>query len=268
MPRRLRASIARAGALLLVPSTAYAHDCSGFIDCYGTMLAAALVIVALALFIALTWEMWAVAIAVDTELAETAILTEATTELELGTGLAEEEALASTDEAIEAERAAAKARLEQMASRSNPLGGSKNCSWVAREIDAGLGDLAAGRTPDPYAPDWYEPGPEFDADGVSQGRGQSWADIDTISSEYGGQFQPATMNGIAQEIQAAGNGARGIVYVTEGGEAHVFNVVNYGGEVFFVDGQTTAIGETSVWTDTSYASGYSENASFKFLRTF
>lgn len=256
--RHRSASLAGAAAMLLVPRTAYAHDCSGFIDCYGTMLAAALVIVALALFIALTWEMWAVAVAVDAEIAETAILAEATTELELGTGLAEEAALAGGEEAIEAERAAAQARLEAMASKANPLGGRDNCAWLAREIDTGLGDLAAGRTPDPYASPWYDPGTDV----------KTWADLETIASEYGGQFNPSTMTGIAQEVQAAGNGARGIVYVTEGGQAHVFNVVNYGGEVFFVDGQTTAIGETSVWTDTSYASGYSPNARFLFLRTF
>ncbi|MBK5188864.1 MAG: hypothetical protein JJD97_11520 [Gemmatimonadaceae bacterium] len=47
------------------------------------------------------------------------------------------------------------------------------------------------------------------------------------------------------------------MWVYDSTGAHVFNAVNYGGEVFFVDGQAAGLGEAGVWTDTGYLAGYS-----------
>jgi filamentous hemagglutinin len=55
---------------------------------------------------------------------------------------------------------------------------------------------------------------------------------------FGGSFQSGVNE---QEITSmmvkAGPGSRGIVYVTNGGVGHVFNVINEGGMVRFFDYQ-------------------------------
>ncbi|WP_180964227.1 beta strand repeat-containing protein [Ralstonia mannitolilytica] len=65
--------------------------------------------------------------------------------------------------------------------------------------------------------------------------------IAVLEKQYGGRFGAATTaDGVTGQLAAAGDGARGIVFGSRGaGEAgHVFNVVNQGGVVRFLDGQT------------------------------
>lgn len=52
-------------------------------------------------------------------------------------------------------------------------------------------------------------------------------------------------------MAGAGNGARGIVYATypSGPPGHVFNVVNQGGVVRFLDGQTGKVVDFSKFKD-------------------
>ena len=53
------------------------------------------------------------------------------------------------------------------------------------------------------------------------------------------ELQPATsVAAITEQMTEAGNGAVGVVYIQQpSGVAHVINVVNQGGQVFFVDTQ-------------------------------
>jgi hypothetical protein len=169
-------------------------------------------------------------------------------------------------EAVDAELAAAESRLQSLASKVNPFYdpeagvGTKNCAWAAREVDQGLADMFAGRTPDPYVPDWYDP--KFSPDGVIRGEFDGLSNDLSFQAEYGPAFERSSMQAIADQLQAAGNGAKGIVGVANGSTGHVFNAVNYGGEVFFLDGQTGA-----VWTSTDYMSGYAANSVVDFLPT-
>ena len=138
--------------------------------------------------------------------------------------------------------------------------GTKNCSWAAREVDQGLADMFAGRTPEPYAPDWFNP--DFGPDAAIRDEFAGLSNDASFEAEYGSSFQRSSMQAIADQLQAAGNGARGLVGVTNGSTSHIFNAVNYGGEVFFIDGQTGA-----VWTNTQYMSGYAANSVVEFLPT-
>jgi filamentous hemagglutinin len=57
---------------------------------------------------------------------------------------------------------------------------------------------------------------------------------------------------IEKIMQAAGDTARGIVYVNIEGsrEGHVFNVVNQGGKIVYLDGQSGTVATTQGnWTD-------------------
>lgn len=134
--------------------------------------------------------------------------------------------------AIAEEEAAAAARLQSFVDNVNPLFGEDNCAWCAREVDEALGDMFAGRTPQPYAPPWSQPG--MAPPGASLTTGQS------LAEEFGATFQESPLTEIAEQVQQAGNGARGLV-ATPGNPGHVFNVVNYGGRVFFIDGQTATV---------------------------
>ncbi len=105
----------------------------------------------------------------------------------------------------------------------NPLGGSSNCVNCAIATDSMLGgapasalDVAVGVTGQP---------------------------ISILEDLYGGSFEPvAGPSEIASELSAAGPGSRGIVFGTRGDDVgHVFNVVNQGGVIRFLDGQSGGV---------------------------
>ncbi|MFD3824093.1 toxin glutamine deamidase domain-containing protein [Streptomyces sp. NPDC058625] len=54
----------------------------------------------------------------------------------------------------------------------------------------------------------------------------------------GKNFSPRRLSTIVEEISKAGPGARGIVIGSRGRNGHAFNVVNVGGDVVFLDGQS------------------------------
>jgi hypothetical protein len=62
-----------------------------------------------------------------------------------------------------------------------------------------------------------------------------------------GGFQDASVADIQSQLQAGGSGSQGIVYVYKTGSpwAHVFNAVNQGGTVRFLDGQTGGVADFS-----------------------
>ena len=65
--------------------------------------------------------------------------------------------------------------------------------------------------------------------------------ITVLEDAYGGQFQPVSgPMQIGSILSESGNGSRGIVFgesLTQGEPGHVFNVINNGGNIQFLDGQ-------------------------------
>ncbi|WP_460733221.1 RHS repeat-associated core domain-containing protein [Lysobacter tyrosinilyticus] len=116
----------------------------------------------------------------------------------------------------------------------NAVGGTRNCVNCAIATDA----LLAGRP-------------------ASAMRGSD-TPISVLETMFGAKFgAPSQIHSITATMAKAGNGARGIVFGTfkEGETGHVFNVVNQGGVVRYLDGQT---GKAATLT------GYEH---FKLLRT-
>ncbi|MFG2097281.1 toxin glutamine deamidase domain-containing protein [Streptomyces sp. NPDC048612] len=54
----------------------------------------------------------------------------------------------------------------------------------------------------------------------------------------GKKFRDRSLSNIVKDIEAAGDGSRGIVYGSDPRGGHVFNVINRGGDVVFLDGQS------------------------------
>jgi Papain fold toxin 1, glutamine deamidase len=180
-----------------------------------------------------------------------------------------------TEGAIDEEIAAAENRLQtELAAKVNPLGGTKNCSWTSLETDQGLGDMFAGRNPDPYASNLFEPNMGDGSEILSKGEKIVDAPTDadmaytkTLAQEYGGTFEGSSVKDIASQLQNAGNGSRGIVFVQDsaGGTGHYFNAVNYGGETFFVDGQSGEVMATGDGLPSGW--GEANNPQISFLKT-
>jgi hypothetical protein len=97
----------------------------------------------------------------------------------------------------------------------NPTGGTTNCVNCSIATDATLAGNAASALPG--AP----------------------TSIAVLEQHFGGQFvRESGQQAIESALQAAGPGARGIVYGWRtGGIGHVFNAVNQNGVVRFLDGQ-------------------------------
>ena len=88
--------------------------------------------------------------------------------------------------------------------------------------------------------------------------GGSPTSISVLETHFGRSFSdPVSVQSMRSDLLEAGNGARGIVYGSRGpGEVgHVFNAVNQGGTVRFLDGQSGG---------PAILGGYS---SFRLLRT-
>jgi filamentous hemagglutinin len=82
--------------------------------------------------------------------------------------------------------------------------------------------------------------------------------ISVLETAYGGQFARVSgRSAIEAQLLKAGSGARGIVYGSRGvgQEGHVFNAVNQGGTVRFLDGQSGTAASFDGYVD------------FYFLRT-
>ncbi|EFH29111.1 YD repeat protein [Streptomyces sviceus ATCC 29083] len=76
-----------------------------------------------------------------------------------------------------------------------------------------------------------------------------------IEDFYGVRFRARSFSNIVADMQKAGPGARGIVWGLDADGGHVFNVINSGGRVTFLDGQSG---------NASHAAGWD---SYKFMRT-
>lgn len=120
----------------------------------------------------------------------------------------------------------------------NPSGSGRNCGAISDAVDRWLGGEQFGTVPDGSA-------------GYPSVGSSGWTPVSGAA---------AIENGLA----SAGEGARGMVYVRQGGCAHVFNVINEGGRVLAVDGQTGVIGSVG---DVAGSSGYGPQSSWHFYRT-
>jgi len=72
--------------------------------------------------------------------------------------------------------------------------------------------------------------------------------ISSLEKQFGAKFNNTSLSGIVDDLTKAGDGARGIVYGGgRGPVGHVFNVVNDGGKVVFLDGQTGIADHVAKW---------------------
>jgi RHS repeat-associated protein len=123
--------------------------------------------------------------------------------------------------------------------RINPTGGGMNCVNCAIATDAKLAGNLASAMPGRATP------------------------ISVLEKTFGGSFQ--TVSGpmeIGSILSQAGNGARGIVYGASktGNVGHVWNVINQGGTIRFLDGQSGA-------TAAKALGNFDDFANFRFLHT-
>jgi hypothetical protein len=257
-PRYRGGRVALVGAALLVPRTAYAHDCSGFVDCYATLIVAAVVIVALALFIALTWEMWAVAIAIDAEIAEGALLAEGAAELEIE-AVAVDEGLAvaeAAEEEVTTTLSEPKGLIQKYLDKIkniNWIDGKTNCVKLAQATDKVL----AGSESELFSVINEETG----------------ASAQALADEMGETLTETSFDGIATELSEGGSGSRGIVnvgkYVEIDGQTvwrgHVFNAINDEGYVVFIDSQSRTVALNGA--EVAAKSGWVGNYVVRFIPT-
>jgi hypothetical protein len=70
--------------------------------------------------------------------------------------------------------------------------------------------------------------------------------LSVAEQHFGGTFKPVTGQAeVEQLLKDAGPGARGIVYGARTTTAHVWNAINEGGKVHFIDAQVGAPGSFS-----------------------
>jgi filamentous hemagglutinin len=119
----------------------------------------------------------------------------------------------------------------------NPTRGTQNCVNCAIATDATLARHAASALP---------------------GNPTS---IRVLEREFGGTFRPVSGPlEIGSSLSRSGNGARGIVFgesLLPGRPGHVFNAVNQGGTIRFLDGQSGGLG----------VSNFDDFQNFRFLFT-
>jgi hypothetical protein len=217
------------------------------------------------LFTSLLESVWGVTLAAGG--AASVLVTQSPTLEESLANLSEEAAAAVEVSSIEAQ--AFMQQISVVVANINQFGGGLNCQWCAEQVEAALTNLFAGGVPGGYAPPWFTPNMGFEE--VTSAF-STW-DIDSplslagdMASRAGSSFYDTTTSDIVDqlgELGASGSGARGIVAVTDGVNAHVFNAFNLDGQVYFADGQS---GE--IWTDPGYLSGYGPQSTIRFLQTW
>jgi papain fold toxin 1 (glutamine deamidase) of polymorphic toxin system len=223
------------------PATAFASDCppGSWTDCYGTMIAAAIVIAAIAVFAAFMLpELLTVAAAEGALELEGAAVADA-----IGEGMAAD--VLGTEAAGEVGGAAAGDEAAALADEEfvDVAEGSETIPDQIFEKCPGLGDVNPGGFADNC--------PECSvlADGIlgggppAQATDSGIATVESLEDKFGSYFADSSFQRTEEELLASGDGSRGIVFIqggaTEGeGVGHFFNVVNDGGEIRWVDTQT------------------------------
>lgn len=212
----------RGGRVLLVlagiiafPSAVRADDCSftSPTDCYDQMMVAVLVIAALALLIAFGLELFAAAAALEAASGAGAVLAGEAGEVAGGA-----QALAEADEVT----VESTSRIPYWLDRIRGLNwfeGDHNCVPLARALTKVIAGSDAELFP------------------IVADEGSS---LRALATELGSCANPSSFADIVSQLEAAGPGSQGIVNVSSGMYSHVFNVVNDGGEIIFMDSQQIA----------------------------
>ena len=148
-------------------------------------------------------------------------------------------------EARDAQRARTAESLRQLIKSANPTHSRINCGKMVDAVDKSLGD---GQPPS--APDGMK------------------GDMASMAKEYGSHWQPGFgPQDAAEQLRDAGPGSRGIIRVVDGSGslAHVVNVVNIGGDIYYVDGQSGRAGTD--WGAVEPGYGDDADAKHQFLQT-
>ncbi len=126
------------------------------------------------------------------------------------------------------------AELFPWLSEINAIGGATNCGACATAVDSSLaGEVISA----------------FEIDGMP---------LEVLESEFGSFFSETGMADIESQLLGQGPGSRGIVYVVDEAAdiAHVFNVANVDGTVWYIDGQIAFA--TTDGAEILSATGYTE----------
>lgn len=134
--------------------------------------------------------------------------------------------------------------IQDILNHVNPSRGTNNCGSVAEAID----DILAGQ--------------------AATASNYGGVNDMMLEGREGRLFNEVPVAGAENSIesQLTTEGSRGIIRVQDAqGNAHVFNVVNIGGTVYYLDGQT-ATTNTSL-TDMLNSLGYTNPVDIQFMRT-
>ncbi|MBV9409072.1 MAG: hypothetical protein JO164_09615 [Candidatus Eremiobacteraeota bacterium] len=281
--------------LVALPTVALADNCSGLGDCFSAGEWAAIAAAAVALAVLGGFALAAAAAAEGAEIAAAAAAAgeaEAAAAAgegalaagELGVTAAEGGEVAAAGEAGAAaagEAGETAALAGEGEATAGEIGATTGEAGEAGAADAG----AAGSPPTPgavqstsgYYPDFNPSGCNTNcgacADAVENGLAGNGINPAAAGTQAwpttGGPLQYPLAGGagdVEAALQAAGDGSRGIAYVTDGTYAHVFNAVNDGGTIVAIDGQAGVYGTVS---DVAGYSGYSGSGlTWGFIPTF
>ena len=237
---------------------AYADDCSSLGDCWGWLIAAALVVAALVVLSAIFWEMWVAAAAIDGMLAAgaaeggaAAVGLDAVEGAEAAEAGAEAEEV--TQESTELERVLQKYR--DLADDANWSGGKNNCVRIAQDIAQKIAGQEA---------DYVET--------LVDEKGSTAA----LAEELGSSLSDSSFESIARTLTEAGPGTQGLVrvytYEVINGElvtfGHAFNVVNDAGYIVYINAQPAVAAITTSGAEAAAASGYVIDYGVQFAPLF
>ena len=180
-------------------------------------------------------------------------------------GAAEAAAAAATEaaaaEAAAAESAAAESAAAETAAEDvtgQALEGTENLGMP--DFNPELGEVNCPETS--IGVDNYLSGGSFEP--ATAGDVSAFPDV--LANDVGSNLSgPTNFGDIEQFMQGAGDGSRGIVYVTDGNGAHFFNAYNAGGQILGIDGQAGVFGSLG---EVSGFAGYANPSEVLFIPTY
>jgi hypothetical protein len=163
---------------------------------------------------------------------------------------------AAAAESAAAESAAAEAAAEDVTGQA--LEGTENLGMP--DFNPELGEVNCPETS--IAVDNYLSGGSIEP--ATAGDVPAFPDV--LANDVGSNLSgPTNFGDIEQFMQGAGDGSRGIVYVTDGNGAHFFNAYNAGGQILGIDGQAGVFGSLG---EVSGFAGYANPSEVLFIPTY